>query len=107
MNTITRKEEQILLAVYSLGEKAYLVNIREYIKDMTGNYLDLGTINKPLKRLESNGYLDSEIGDSSPVRGGRAKKYYRLSKAGIRALAEVKEQHEAFWKNVNLPYKTS
>ena len=106
MRTLTRQEEQILLAVYHLEESAYLVNIREKLKEMTGKYLDVGTINKPLKRLEREGFLDSQLGDPTPVRGGKAIKYYTLSEKAYEALAEVKALHNKIWDNVTLPYET-
>ena len=106
MKTLTRKEEQILLSIYHLGKEAYLVTIREKLKEMTGKYLDVGTINKPLKRLERDGYLDSHSGDPTPVRGGKAIKYYKLTNRALKALAEVKALNEKFWENVLIQYKS-
>lgn len=103
--TITRQEEQILLAIYHLEEKAYLVNIRDKVKEMTGRTLDVGTINKPLKRLHMQGFLEVTMGDPTPVRGGKRIKYYRLTEKADKALLEVKSQHERMWLNVILPLK--
>ena len=105
MKTLTRQEEQILLAIYHLDEKAYLVNIREKLKDMTGKYLDVGTINKPLKRLSMQGYLTSVMGDPTPVRGGKRIKYYALTETAFDALEEVKTSHDRMWENVVFPVK--
>lgn len=105
MTTLTRKEEQILLVIIHLQNQAYLVNIREKLKELTGKYLDVGTINKPLKKLEREGYLKSELGDPTPVRGGRAIKYYRLTSTGYNILAETQAVHTKFWDNIILPAK--
>ncbi len=105
MKTLTRQEEQIVLAIYHLSEKAYLVNIREKLKEITGIYYDVGTINKPLKRLTQDGFLDTSLGDPTPVRGGRAIKYYLLTNKAYKALAEVKTIHDRLWENVTLPIK--
>ena len=105
MKTLTRQEEQILLAIYHLREKAYLVNIREKIREMTGKTLDVGTINKPLKRLQLRGYLETEMGDPTPVRGGKSIKYYSLTDIAYGALTEVKSMHDRMWLNVFLPFK--
>ncbi len=102
---LTRQEEQILIAIYHLNERAYLVNIREKIKEFTGRTLDVGTINKPLKRLESNGFLESEMGDPTPVRGGKRIKYYQLTESAVQALSNVKSSHDRMWLNVILPIK--
>ncbi len=105
MKTLTRNEEQLLLAIYHLKENAYLVNIREQLKDITGKYLDVGTINKPLKRLTDEGYLDSFFGDPTPVRGGKAIKYYSLTQKAFDALVEIRTLHEKMWTNVEFPLK--
>lgn len=103
MKTLTRPEEQILLAIYHLQDKAYLVNIRDMLKEITGKYLDVGTIYVPLKRLDHNGYLKSYFGQPTSVRGGKAIKYYRLTSKGFKALAEMKQLQDRLWKGVVLP----
>jgi len=105
MKTLTRIEEHILLSIYHLDEEAYLVNIREKLKEYTGKYLDVGTINKPLQRLERDGYLEASFGEPTPVRGGKAIKYYGLTDKAYQALNAVKKLQEMFWTNVNLPLK--
>lgn len=102
---ITRKEEQILLAIVHLDNRAYLVNVREKLKEITGKYLDVGSINKTFKKLEREGHLESEMGEPTPVRGGKAIKYYTLTKKGYNALAEVATMQKRLWKNVILPAK--
>lgn len=102
---ITRKEEHILLSVLLLEDKAYLVNVRQKLKEMTGRYLDVGSINKSLKKLEHEGYLNPEFGDPQPVRGGRAIKYYTLTEVACRALTEIQALHMRFWENVVIPTK--
>ena len=105
METLTRQEEQILIAIYHLDEKAYLVNIREQLKEITGRAYDVGTVNKPLKRLHMKGYLDVVFGDPTPVRGGKSIKYYRLTEKAFKALSEVKKIHDQMWQNVLIPIK--
>lgn len=104
MKTLTHPEEQILLTIYHLEDKAYLVNIRDRIKEMTGKYLDVGTIYVPLKRLDHHGYLDSHIGKPSSVRGGKAIKFYKLTPKGYKALAEMKRIQDRLWEGVVLPH---
>jgi PadR family transcriptional regulator PadR len=99
---ITRKEEQILLAIVHLDYRAYLVNVREKLKEITGKYLDVGSINKTFKKLEREGHLQSKLGEPTPVRGGKAIKYYALTKKGYTALSEVKAMQKRLWENVVL-----
>lgn len=103
MKSLTRQEEQILLIIHRLGDKAYLVNIRAEIKQITGKYLDVGTIYVPLKRLYEKGYLSATLGEPTAVRGGKAIKYYSLTKLGYKALSEVKRIQDQLWADVVLP----
>lgn len=103
METLTRPEERILLTICHLQDKAYLVNIRDSLKDITGKYIDVGTIYVPLKRLEHRGYLQSYLGEPSAVRGGKAIKFYRLTAKGYKALSEMKRVQDRLWKGVVLP----
>lgn len=102
---LTRQEEQILLVIHSLKDNAYLVTIREKLGQVTGRYLDLGTIYIPLKRLQSRGYLDTSLGEPTSIRGGKAIKYYRVNKRGYSALAELKKTHDKLWDEVSLPVR--
>ena len=105
MKTLTRLEEQILLAIYRMDEEAYLVNIRTKLQEMTGRNLDVGTINKPLKRLNLQGILDVTYGEPSPVRGGKRIKYYRLTIKAYQSLEETRALHERMWQNIASPLK--
>jgi len=100
---LTRQEEQILLVIHSLKENAYLVTIREKLGELTGRYLDLGTIYIPLRRLHKRGYLDSFLGEPMSTRGGKAIKYYWINKQGYSALAELKKAQDKLWDKVSLP----
>ena len=103
MKTLTRQEEQILLVIHRLGEGAYLVNIREMLKDLTDKYYDVGTIYVPLKRLNQMGYLQTHLGEPTSQRGGKAIKYYALTPKGYDALAEVKKIQDRLWEDIVFP----
>jgi DNA-binding PadR family transcriptional regulator len=93
----TRKEELILLTAFRLGDAASLVNIRDRLKHTTGHGWSVGNVYVPLDRLSRMGYLQTRIGESKPRRGGKAVKYYLLTRKGRKALAELKRVHEALW----------
>lgn len=103
MKIFTKNEEQILLAIYNLGEDAYLIPVRAEIKKYTGKTYSVGTIYAPLNRLHQYGYLktcvkkDKSLGSKKPI------KYYRLTKSGYKALAQLKRQNELMWKGINVP----
>jgi DNA-binding PadR family transcriptional regulator len=97
MKELTMIEQYILLSILHLGKNAYLVTIRDHIKDITGRDMAIATIYVPLERLSRLGYLTSRTVKPSPRVGGRAIKYYRLTQAGIQALDEMKRIQERFW----------
>ena len=86
-----RFEELVLLALVRLRENAYGVTIRRESADRTGRDVSFGAVYTTLDRLERKGYVLSRMGDPTPERGGRAKKYFRLEAPGIRALNESRE----------------
>lgn len=79
-------EQVVLLASLRLGNEGYGVSIQEEIRRATGRDLTLGTIHKTLVRLEAKGLVASRVGESAPHRGGRRKRHYRVTPAGLRLL---------------------
>ncbi len=102
MLPLTRTEEIVLLAVYHLDDDAYGITIRRYIEQTVGKSFSVGAIYVPLERLAEKGLLTSYSGDPTPERGGRSKRFYKITAAGREALQETKRLHEAFWAGVNL-----
>jgi PadR family transcriptional regulator PadR len=98
MKLFTKKEEQILLAIYHLKDEAYLIPIRKKIKEYTGKYFSVGTIYAPLNRLHVYGYLTTHVIKPDASTGGKPIKYYRLTKMGYAALEALKKQNELMWE---------
>ncbi|MEL7123347.1 MAG: helix-turn-helix transcriptional regulator, partial [Bacteroidota bacterium] len=59
--------------------------------------VSIGALRTVLSRLEKKGYLSSEFGESTAVRGGKRKRYFKLTKYGQKALQETKEQRQQLW----------
>jgi DNA-binding PadR family transcriptional regulator len=76
----------VLLAVLRLGDEAYGTSILEEIARRTRRPVARGSIYITLDRLEAKGLLGSERGDPTPMRGGRAKRFFKLKPRGLRAL---------------------
>jgi len=100
MLPLTRTEEIILLAVYQLGDDAYGVTIRKQIEKTIEKKFSVGAIYVPLDRLAKKGFLTSYVGEPIPERGGRSKRFYRVTSKGIAALEETKKLHDAIWSGV-------
>jgi DNA-binding PadR family transcriptional regulator len=97
MKELTVIEQYILLSIFRLETKAYLVTIRDHIREITGKDMAIATIYVPLERLNRLGYLSTQLVKPAPRVGGRAIKYYRLTRAGSEALDEMKRIQERFW----------
>jgi PadR family transcriptional regulator PadR len=106
MSELTRFEEQIMLSVWKLQDKAYGISIYQYIKEVTDKDLAIGGIYFPLERLVKKGFLEAYKGEPTPVRGGQSKRYYKLTELGKEALIETKKTQEAFWEGLR-PLKIS
>lgn len=79
-------EQLILLALLRLGDDAYGVTVREEIHRRTGRDVAQGAVYTALNRLAERGFVSSHVGETTPDRGGRRRKYYALEQAGARAL---------------------
>jgi PadR family transcriptional regulator, regulatory protein PadR len=93
-------ELMVLLAVMRLSDQAYGVPIAEEIERQSSRDVALGSIYAALERLEQKGLVSSEFGEPTPQRGGRAKKYFRLTKSGVRAVREAKNALINLWRGV-------
>lgn len=100
MDIISRTEELILLAVWKLQGNAYGITIRQHLADTAGLEYSIGGIYVPLDRLVRKGYLIAQQGEPTPERGGMAKRFYRLTKAGMAALNEARRVHEVMWSGL-------
>ncbi|MFC2134371.1 PadR family transcriptional regulator [Bacteroidota bacterium] len=97
MKTITRIEEMILLSILNLGKDAYLVSIQSYLSEISDKKVSLTAVHLPLSRLEKMGYLNSEFGEATAVRGGRRKKIYKVTHEGMEALKVYRELSNKLW----------
>lgn len=84
-------EELVLLVVGMLGDEAYGVSIKETLQEKLGKNPSIGALHSALYRLESKGYVVSEEGGATVERGGRRKKFYRITAYGLRTIEEVNE----------------
>lgn len=80
-------ELYVMLALAHLGPEAYGVTIRQEIARRADRDVAIGAVYATLARLEGKGLVTHELSEPQPVQGGRARKYFRLTRAGERALA--------------------
>jgi len=93
-------ELMVLLAVIRVGDDAYGVPISREIEDTTGREVALGSVYAALERLEAKGLVSSELGDPTPERGGRAKRYFRVTGKGLREVREAQRSLVKLWQGL-------
>jgi PadR family transcriptional regulator PadR len=79
-------EQLLMFALLELEAEAHGVSVRQSIEARTGRQVSPGAVYTALERLESRGFVTSRVGDTTPVRGGRRRKYYDLEPEGAEAL---------------------
>ena len=93
-------EQLILLAVLQIGSEAHAAAIRSEIEERIGRELSRGAVYTTLDRLENKGLLSSIMGESRPVRSGRARRYYTVEPEGLEALNEAREVMRKMWSGL-------
>jgi DNA-binding PadR family transcriptional regulator len=100
-------EQVVLMAVLRAGDDAYGVTIRQAIADRAGREVGLAAVYKTLNRLEEKGLVTAQIGEPTPERGGRRKRYYAVTAAGRRSLRESIEVLRRMSRGLDLGLETS
>jgi len=90
-------ELMVLLALVRLREDAYGVPIVREIEERTGREVAVGSVYATLERLEQKGLVSSALGDSTPERGGRAKRYFHITALGLREVRSTRRALESLW----------
>ena len=90
----------VMLTILRLGEDAYGVPISREIEQQTGRTVTFGTVYATLERLQKKGFVRSSLGEATPERGGRAKRFFRVTSAGLRTVRETKRNLVRLWQGL-------
>jgi PadR family transcriptional regulator PadR len=93
-------ELMVMLTLIRLGDDAYGVTISTALEEQTGREVLLGSVYATLERLAGKGLVSSSLGNPTPERGGRAKRYFRITAKGLRELRGAQRVLTALWKNI-------
>ena len=96
-------EQIVLLAILRLKDDAYGVSIRAEISSRARRDIAPGALYTTLERLEAKGLVKSRVGDPTPERGGRAKRYYAVSGVGIKAIARAERAFRRLLEGLKIP----
>jgi DNA-binding PadR family transcriptional regulator len=97
---LTDLEFMILLAILRLTERAYGVMIGRQIEQLGRRTVTRAALYVALDRLEERGLVCSTVGDPTPERGGRAKRYFTVTAAGLRAVKGTQRAFVAMWSGI-------
>ena len=97
---LTDFELLILLAILRVGEEAYGVPISLEIEAATGRPVTRASVYTALDRLQRMGVVTSAMGDPTPERGGRAKKFFEVTAEGLGAVKEAQRAFSTMWKGL-------
>lgn len=95
----------VLLAVIGLDDQAYPITIRDAIEARTGRKVSRPAVFITLERLEDKGLVSSRFGDPTPVRGGRAKRFFRPTRPGLAAVKSSLDTVSAMTEGLELKAK--
>lgn len=93
-------EEIVLLSVAVLADEAYGVLVTHEIERQTGRSVGFNNVHTTLQRLEEKGFLSSKMGGATAERGGRRKRFFKLTAAGGRALKDVRDTRAQLWSSL-------
>jgi DNA-binding PadR family transcriptional regulator len=90
----------VLLALLRVGEEAYGVPIANEIAESAGKRVILASVYNTLERLEEKGLVTSTVGEPTSERGGRAKRYFSITTAGLREVRTAKKALTVLWRGI-------
>jgi PadR family transcriptional regulator PadR len=96
-------EQAVLLALVRLRTAAYGRAILKEVEARLARDVAAGAVYATLERLEAKGLISSRLAAGTPVRGGRARRYYSLEAAGVEALNESKAAVDTLWRGLAWP----
>jgi PadR family transcriptional regulator PadR len=93
-------ELMIMLVLLRLGDDAYGVPISKELRIATGRQVSLGSVYAALDRLENKEMVTSTLGDPTAARGGRAKRYFRVTDSGLREVKKTRKALVSLWRGL-------
>jgi DNA-binding PadR family transcriptional regulator len=89
-----------MVLLLRLGDEAYGVTIAQELEQHTGREVVIASVYARLERLQERGLVTSSLGDPTPERGGRAKRYFSITGSGIREIRDARRSLMNMWKGL-------
>ena len=98
-------EQAVLVALIRLGKDAYGRAILNEVQERLARDVSAGAVYATLERLEGKGLASSKLAPGTAIRGGRARRYFAPTGAGIRALNDAKSATDMLWRGLVWPLR--
>jgi DNA-binding PadR family transcriptional regulator len=95
-------EQHVLLVILYLRGQGYAVSIADEMQRRSGKSVNLGAVYATVDRLEKKGFVTSSLGDPTPERGGKPKRFYQVKAPGLLALSKAREANIRMWADAPL-----
>jgi DNA-binding PadR family transcriptional regulator len=93
-------EEIVLLTVAVLYDNAYGVSIRQDIEERLKRNVSVSALQTALRRMEKKGYLESGFGEATAIRGGKRKRFFKVTRYGMQALEHARNDRSKLWEAI-------
>ena len=103
--TLGTFEQAVLLAIVRLRDDAYGRGIMREVQERLERDIAAGAVHATLERLEGKGFIRSKLGLGTPIRDGRARRFYRITPAGVEALNDARAAVQTLWHGIRWPLK--
>jgi len=99
-NPISNFELMVMLALIRLGDEAYGVPISKEIEEQSGHDVAIGSVYAALERLQKRALVVGSLGEATAERGGRAKRYFRMTNKGLKVVRETQQTLTRLWSGI-------
>lgn len=99
-NSLSNFELMVMLALVRLGDEAYGVPIAEEIELHSGDDVAIGSVYAALERLQARGLVASRVGEPTAERGGRAKRYFKMTGKGLKVVQNTQRTLTRLWSGL-------
>lgn len=93
-------EETVLLLIMTMDDEAYGFSVSESYRKHTGKTISISAIHAVLSRLESKGFIQSEMSGATDERGGRRKRIFVPTNDGREIITEIKQSRQSLWSKI-------
>lgn len=100
MKDLSHLEELVMVAIWKLADEAYGVQIKNKVKEISDKEYFYNTLYTAFHQLVRKDYITKHFGESTPVRGGKRKVYFRLTKKGLAALEIAFDRQRKIWNGI-------